>query len=91
MLAVMLGVMAACLGVVFFGVAGVAVRAVSVVGGLLMITGFMMLGGFAVMLGGVLVVLGRFLVMLDCVFAHVSLPAVGLKVCILYKNPLTFC
>ena len=61
-------------GMMFFGVAGVAMRAVGVVSGLFVITGFMMLGGFAVMLGGVLVMFGRLVVMVDCVVAHVFSP-----------------
>jgi hypothetical protein len=66
------------LGVVMFGVAGVAMRGVGVVRRLLMIAGFVVLRGFAVMLGGMLVMLGGFVVMLDvAVFAHVALPAYG--------------
>jgi hypothetical protein len=72
--AVLLGVMAAGLGVMLFGVAGMAMRGVGVVSGLLVIAGFMMLGGFAVMLCRMLVVFGGLLVMFDGVFAHVSLP-----------------
>ena len=69
----MLGVMAARLGMVFFGVAGVAMRAVSVMRGLLVIAGFMVLGGFAVMLGGVLVMFGGLVMVVDGVLAHCSL------------------
>ena len=69
-LAVMLGVMTARLGMMFFGVAGMAVGAVRVVGGLLVVAGFMVLGGFAVMLGGVFVMFGGLVVVFDCVFAH---------------------
>jgi hypothetical protein len=78
-LTVMLGVMAARLGMVFFGVAGVAVRAVGMMRGLLVIAGFVVLGGFAVMLGGVLVMFGGLVMMLDGVLAHVSLPVRRLK------------
>ena len=67
----MLGVMAARLGMVFFGVAGVTVRAVGMMRGLLVIAGFMVLGGFTVMLGGVLVMFGGLVVMVDGVLAHV--------------------
>jgi len=70
-LTVMLGVMAAGLGMVFFGVAGVTVRAVGMMRGLLVIAGFMVLGGFTVMLGGVLVMFGGLVVMVDGVLAHV--------------------
>jgi hypothetical protein len=64
MVAVVLGVMTARLGMVFFSVAGMAMGAVGVMRGLLVLAGFVMLGGFAVMLGGVLV-------MFDGVLAHV--------------------
>ena len=90
-LAVLFGVMTAGLGMMLFGVAGVAMRAVGVVCGLLVVAGFVMLGGFAVMLGRVLVMFGRLVVMFDCLVAHVSLPAGELRVCILYANPLTLC
>jgi hypothetical protein len=50
---VLFGVVTAGLGMMLLGVAGMAVRAVGVVGGLLMVAGFMMPGGFAVMLGRV--------------------------------------
>jgi hypothetical protein len=78
-LAVMLGVMAARLGMVFFGVAGVAMRAVGVMRGLLVIAGFVVLGGFAVMLGGVLVMFGGLVMVVDGVLAHCSLPVWQLK------------
>jgi hypothetical protein len=70
MLAVMLGVSTARLGMVLFGVAGMAVGAMSMVRGLLVVAGFVVLGGFAVMLGGVLMMFGGLLVMFGCVFAH---------------------
>jgi len=74
-LAVMLGVMTAGLGMMLFGVAGVAVSGVCVVRGLLVIAGLMVLGGFAVMLGGMFVVFGSLVMMvLDaCVVAHILL------------------
>ncbi len=68
------GVVTARLGMMFLGVAGMAVRAVGVMGGLLVIAGFMMPGGFAVMPGRVLMVFGGLVVMIDGVLAHVSLP-----------------
>jgi hypothetical protein len=78
MLAVMGGVVAARLGVVMFGVAGVTMRGVGVVRRLFVIAGFVMLGGFAVMFCSMLVMLGGLVVMLDVgVFAHVALPAYG--------------
>jgi hypothetical protein len=77
-LAVVGGVMTARLDVVMFGVAGMTVRGVGVMRRLLVIVGFVMLGGFAVMLRGMLVMLGGLVVMLDVgVFAHVALPVRG--------------
>jgi hypothetical protein len=74
-LAVLLGVMTAGLGMMFFSVAGMPVSAMSVVRGLLVIAGFMMLGGFAVMLGCLLVVFSGLVVVLDaCMISHISLP-----------------
>jgi hypothetical protein len=71
----MLGVMTAGLDVMVFGVAGMTVGGMGVVRRLLMIAGFMVLGGFTVMLGGMLVVFGGLGVMLDVgVVAHVALP-----------------
>jgi hypothetical protein len=74
-LAVVLGVMTAGLGMMLFGVAGVAVSGVGVVRRLLVIAGLVMLGGFAVMPGGVFVVFGSLVMMvLDaCVVAHILL------------------
>jgi hypothetical protein len=70
----MFGVMTAGLGMMLFGVAGVAVSGVGVVGGLLVIAGLMMLGGFAMMLGGMFVVFGSLMMVLDaCVVAHILL------------------
>ena len=77
-LAVMGGVVTARLGVVMFGVAGMTVRGMGVVRRLLVIAGFVMLGGFAMVLGGMLVMLGGLVVMIDVgVFAHVALPVRG--------------
>ncbi len=83
--------MAARLGVMFFGVAGVAVGAVSVVRGLFVIAGFVVLGGFTVMLGGMLVMFGGLVVMFDGVFRHVSLPVQMRKVRMMYAASLTLC
>ena|SRR5258707_14674111 len=70
----MFGVMTAGLGMMLFGVAGVAVSGVGVVGGLLVIAGLMVLGGFAMMLGGMFVVFGSLMMVLDaCVVAHILL------------------
>lgn len=77
MLAVVLGVMTARLGVMFFGVAGMAVGAVSVVRRLFVIAGFVVFGGFTMMLGGMLVMFGGLVVMFDGVFAHVCAPDSG--------------
>ena len=77
-LAVVGGVVTARLGVVMFGVAGMAVRGVGVMRGLFVVAGLVMLGGFAVMLGGMLVMLGGLVVMIDVgVLAHVALPVRG--------------
>ena len=73
-LAVMLGVVTARLDMMMFGVAGMAVRGVGVMGRLLVIAGFVVLGGFTVMLGGVFVVFGGLLMMLD---AHVRSPGLA--------------
>jgi len=71
MLAVMFGVMAARRDMMMLGVAGVAMRAVGVMRGLLVIAGFMVLGSFAVVSGGVFVVFGSLVMVLDaCVVAH---------------------
>lgn len=64
--------MAACLGVMLFNMAGMAMRAVGVMSRLPVVAGFMMLGGFTVVFGGMFVVLGGLVVMFDCVVAHVS-------------------
>jgi hypothetical protein len=71
----MFGVMTAGFGVVMLGVAGVAMRAVRMMGRLFVIAGFVMLGSFAMVLRGMLVVLGSLVVMLDaCVVAHMRSP-----------------
>ncbi|UGY21627.1 hypothetical protein HU675_0026800 [Bradyrhizobium septentrionale] len=57
MLAVVLGVMPARLGVVMLGMAGVTVGGVGVMRRLVMVAGFVVLGGFAVMTCRVLVML----------------------------------
>ena len=61
----MLGVVTARLDVVMFGMAGMAVGGVGVMRGLLVIAGFVVLGGFAMMLGGMFVVLGGLMMVLD--------------------------
>jgi len=88
-LAVMLGVMTAGLGMMLFGMAGMAVSGMGVVRGLLVIAGLVVLGGFAVMLGGVFVMLGGLVMVLD---AHVSLSRVGeLKSASINPDRLTLC
>ena len=77
MLTVMLGVMTARLGMMFFGVAGVTMRGVGVVRRLFVIAGFVVFGGFTMMLGGMLVMFGGLVVMFDGVFAHVCAPDSG--------------
>jgi hypothetical protein len=87
----MLGVMTTRLGVVLFGVTGMAVGAMSVVCGLLVIPGLVVLGGFAVMLGGVLVMFGGLEVMFDCVFAHLVRSRSVVKLHPTYATHLTVC
>ncbi len=73
--AVMNSVMTAGFGMMFFGVAGMTMRAVGVVRRLFVIAGFVMLGGFAVVLRRMLVMLGGLVVVLDaCVVAHIRSP-----------------
>jgi hypothetical protein len=80
-LAVLLGVMAACLDMMMFGVAGVPVRGMGMMRRLFVITGFVVLGGFAVMPGRVLVMFGRLVMMLHALMvAHISLPVRWRKV-----------
>jgi hypothetical protein len=74
-LTVMFRVMAAGLGMMFLGVAGMPVGAMGVVRRLLVIAGLMVLGGFAVMLRCLLMVFGGLVMVLDvCVVSHISLP-----------------
>jgi hypothetical protein len=71
--AVQLSVVTAGFNVMFFGMAGVAVRGVRMVSRLFVIASFMMLGSFAMMLRRMLVMLGSLVMMLDaCVVAHVG-------------------
>jgi hypothetical protein len=72
--AVLHRVMPACFGVVFLRVTGVAVRGMSVVGGLLVIASLVMLGGLLVMLSGMFVMLGSLAVMFYGLLAHCFLP-----------------
>jgi hypothetical protein len=75
----MLGVMTAGFGVMMFGMAGVAMRAVRMMSRLFVIAGFMMLGSFAMVLRGMLVMFGCLVVMLDaCVVGHVSSPGLAI-------------
>jgi hypothetical protein len=76
-------VVTARLDVMMFGVAGMAMGGVGVMGGLLVIASLVVLGGFAVMLGGVFVVLGSLVMVVDaCVVAHCfALPGWRIKVC----------
>jgi hypothetical protein len=77
MMAVVLGVMTARLVMMMFGMAGVAVRGMGMVGGFFVIAGLMVLGGLAVMFRRMFVMLGGLVMMLDVlVCAHVLLPAV---------------
>jgi len=64
----MLGVVLARLAGVMGGMRRMAVRRMSVVGGLLVVVALVMLGGLAVVPGGVLVVFGCGVVMLDDLF-----------------------
>ncbi len=88
----MLGVVTARLGVVLFGVAGVAMGGVGVMRRLLVVAGFVMPGGFAMMLGSVLVMFGSLVVVFDVgVFAHVDSPGSLLRVRTMYAWRLTLC
>ncbi len=74
-MAVLLSVMTAGFGMMMFGVAGVAVRAVRMMSRLFVIAGFMMLGGFVMVLRRMLVVFGGFAMVLNaCVVAHIRSP-----------------
>jgi hypothetical protein len=71
----MRGVVTARLDVMVFGMAGVAMGAVGVMGRLLVIAGFMMFRGFAVVLRRLLVMFGGLVMVLNaCMVAHVLLP-----------------
>jgi hypothetical protein len=61
-------------GGVMLRVRVVAMRDVRVMGGLLVVSGFMMLGGGVVVLGSVLVMLRGFAVVLRGILRHVSSP-----------------
>jgi hypothetical protein len=74
-LSVLLGVVAARLDVMLFGMTRMAVGCVRMVRRLLVIAGFMMLGGLAMVLGGMLVMFGGLVVVLDALMlAHVASP-----------------
>ena len=84
MFAVVLGVMPARLGVVMLGMAGVTMGAVRVMRRLVVIAGFVVLGGFAVMTRRVFVMLSCLVMMLNaCVVAHGDLPVWRMKSTIL--------
>ena len=69
------GVVAARLDVMLFGMTGMAMGRVCMVRRLLVIAGFMMLGGLAMVLGGMLVMFGGLVVVLDALMlAHVASP-----------------
>jgi hypothetical protein len=91
-LTVMFRVMAAGLGMMFLGVAGVPVGAMGVVRRLLVIAGLMVLGGFTVVLRCLLVVFGGLVMVLDaCVVSHIFSPGSVRKVCKIYASRLTLC
>ena len=73
----MLGVMAARLGMVFFGVAGMAMGAVGVMRRLFVIADFVMLGGLAMMLRRMFMMFSGLVVMFDSVLAHALLSGSG--------------
>lgn len=86
MFAVVLGVKPARLGVVVLGMAGVTMGAVRVMRRLVVIAGFVVLGGFAVMTRRVLVVLSCLVMMVNaCVVAHEDLPVWRVKSAILMQ------
>ena len=88
----MFRVMAAGLGMMFLGMAGMPVGAMGVVRRLLVIAGLMVPGGFAVMPGGVFVVLGSLVMVLDtCVVAHICSPGLAIEVRLVYPGHLTRC
>jgi hypothetical protein len=78
--AVMNSVMTAGFGMMFFGVAGMAMGAVGVVRGLFVIAGFVVLGGFAMMLRSMLVMFGCLVMMvLDaCLVVHIRSPGMAM-------------
>ncbi len=79
-MAVVRGVMTACLDVMMFSVAGMTVGGVGVVRRLFVIAGFVVFGGFTVVLGSMLVMFGGLGVMLDVgVVTHRALPGYGSK------------
>ncbi|UGA45487.1 hypothetical protein HU230_0005435 [Bradyrhizobium quebecense] len=87
MFAVVLGVMPARLGVVMLGMAGVTMGAVRVMCRLVVIAGFVVLGGFAVMTRRVFVMLSCLVMMLNaCVVAHEDLPVWRMKSAILMQE-----
>jgi len=88
--AVHFGVVPACLGMMVFGVAGVAVRGMGMMRRLLVITGLVVFRRFTMMLGRVLVMLSGFLMVLNAlVRAHVSSRSGQLKVLSAYADRLT--
>lgn len=91
MFAVVLGVMPARFGVVMLGMAGVTMGAVRVMRRLVVVAGFVVLGGFAVMTRRVLVMLCSLVMVLNaCVVAHDDLPVAN-EVCHSYAGALTLC
>ena len=89
---VMLGVVTARLMMMMLGMAGMAMRGMGMMRGLLMIAAFVVLGGLTMMLRRMLVMLGGLVMMLDTlVLAHISLPVWQLRVCKRYVNRLTLC
>lgn len=68
--AVLLGVVAARLGMVMRGVGGVTMRGMRVMGGLLVVAALVVLGGLAMMLRRLLVMLGGLVVVLGSLMGH---------------------
>lgn len=66
----MLGVMAARLGMVMRSVCGVTVGGMGVMGRLLVVASFVVLGSLTMMTGGMLVMLGGLSVMLGALMLH---------------------
>lgn len=71
--AVLLGVRLGGFRRVMHGVVVMAVSGVGVMRGEMMVSGFMVLGGFAVVASCVFVMFGGFVVMLGCLLGHVGL------------------